>query len=538
MKKRILALLGAFIVLMTSQSSSTYKNREGASTPDFSKEKLGPSSFLMQLEMLETLYRFEETYLSQSEMMELLGTSSSIQTCDNADTDYSALYYDIIWNSTFETPNDENSAFSASYRENDIIGSQARTFTKALKGAIDYLKEHPNSDVKEDICHLKTLKFIIDESLQNDILYTYDYETNTVHISFENCIMDFMDRNDEIENNAGSVERTWHFQTYFEKLLIQILNHVRSTICDCRRVKGQKNTTIDPIDALGFITEASSESQTRNSEEYDGIMPINYAYSFLDAREKEALMFFLAAFKPNRNIDDYYKAINDTDIDALHEFFGMDRKKDLYEFYKIAYAFNTYEGSSMLSSEIDDSAIWTSQKSKDAFYLENVGLEHLIGILKFSTEDLIRMMNPEDFTLEEALYLFDFVKGHLTGFACDLTPRNEQNILEYPEYYIEGVYDIESIYYDYLCTIYDIDEETLLTRKSAIKMTYGEFFGGFKIYDIDSTKLLNTFPLLKTIQGSHFSTSSTADWFDDDAKKISKYREMKVLELQPTHREN
>ncbi len=264
------------------------------------------------------------------------------------------------------------------------------------------------------------------------------------------------------------------YQSYYSiilPILLHEVNHLRESICDCRIEQGA--TTYRGIDYNGDYVPSLSESSCESAlylmdlDPYENEKVYN-DYSYPYERKAEMYLMFLALFNDNAKSEDYYYAMFDTDLNALYNFFGLESREDIYDFYHILYTMDTLNFRTTLSEQFDEENIQNE-----------IGETYRIDIMKRTLMAMVEYTNHHpEFTLEENLLLYQIVKNYLTdeayGHVLATSPSGLQYYANtYDINFIQSLESLESIYTSFLVTYYDTTyEEITMLKKEKIEKKY------------------------------------------------------------------
>lgn len=138
-------------------------------------------------------------------------------------------------------------------------------------------------------------------------------------------------------------------------------------------------------------------------------------------------------------------------------------------------------------------------------------------IFKIALEDLMRyMLDYQDLTLEEALFLFKFVKTIVVSnaFTSATMVEHEGYSYTFDVGYSNDILALETIFSNFLKSYYGIDEERFVYEKGR----FVSFSGVSESYledNVDYKKLVDRFPLLEFINENYKPYYSDATSFDE-----------------------
>lgn len=461
------------------------------------------------------VYYGNEYYLNDEEIKELIRKADTIKNCTNemVTTDVIEVMENIKNNSSQYIASHDfvSSAFMEIDNPNSMNNSILQsTFECALKEILKNLLEEAKNDIKEDFCRLNDLSICngkvsdivgIEGNNLRLILGYYNSEDNVI-------VLDFDAIYDKYEN------LTWYYEdtgmnisliSIFSISLSHEFNHVRQTACNCRINAGQEYLDIDYSDSVSVLIEASAESDLYNSRNFifSNIYNYNKNYAYKEERRCEALIQLMGLM--NNSSEDYYNAIFDSNINALFEFLGANTDEEKVSIYRILYAIDGINYRNDLISRFNE------EEYKDFIEPTDViGREYCYEIMNKFTIDLIQYINNhDDFTLLEAMCLFNFAQS-ICLEDMQYLMRQDENFLEFvsDEDVVNKINDTRIKFYEFLKQYYEVDDKELLKviRQADSTMFIADSSVDSPDYNIpdmekyqDFLRLVEKFPLLKSI---------------------------------------
>lgn len=526
MKKssRLLALLLAMSMTLSScgkANSSTRQDDENAEKQ--TQEDVDSryySTCLETLDVLNSLFIFESIDCEQEVYEGLERIASNKKSCENEQEDYTILYEAIIENSKPAKESDESLFYTNLNEKGEELNlARASLLRGALKQALDIIFKNSQNDYKEDICLLKDLKILPDNSGKTPIFY--NYQTNTLTINYELLLEEYVSAS---QYYSKQEDKTWNINTYFTKIIMLALNCCRGYICNCRLTDGEELESVAHFnEALSALYLATIESFIRNTPEFDGLNKSNYAYEYTKERKAESLLLLYSCFKEGRSLEDYHNAIFDTDVTKLLEFFELNKEhngrqgaRDFIMLINSLYGYLVYSDIFYAMNSYDSDAYeFINDYMIEAYRLYGTYAQQ--KIYKEATVDLVKSIYKGNYTIEEAIYLYNFLSYHILEEGK--SPKEEGNtvditILEYSENFTRSAKAIDKAFKNFVMKHYGITDEEFEEYRSLLAYKSFEDFCTGQLENIDSQKLLTKFPLISTIQKNHFASPLNINFFE------------------------
>ena len=186
------------------------------------------------------------------------------------------------------------------------------------------------------------------------------------------------------------------------------LNIIRQRECKCRIYRGQTYFKI-PTKTL---TNASTESEKKY---YDN--PSKYSFNFYDEKQSEELLLTLGLFRDEVTYNDYYNAIYDSNLEALHKFFNATTEEEVNKLYAIFYAIDAVN--------LKNDLLFTHYNKNDLISKNDiksfVGHSYKIDIFKIVLKNMIQYTNTHnDFSVEDNLVMFNLIKSLIVKDSYEL----------------------------------------------------------------------------------------------------------------------
>lgn len=311
----------------------------------------------------------------------------------------------------------------------------------------DVIKDILRNSINKDLCIIKDLNIVISNDTSIDTLVSTSYEDNVLIIYLNNF----------------TNEHDW---TDKLKTILQYeLNKFRLQACNCMQ---------DNIFPYITIREASIITELYNYNKTETLVS-NFA------TQNESLILLLGLFQ-NNNIDNYYNAIFNNDINTFYEFCGVSNDEEkIYRLNRILYTMDLiYSGNDISSISYDYKA--------DIF---SMIIDNMIDYTK----------ENKDFKLKDNLIIFNIIKNLIVN---DINPNTNDDS-------IDNIKKLNDIYIKFLSTHYKTEIskiESMETTDSIINYTLvlvdicnkNENINNIDIsYTKYTNKIIKKFPLLKNI---------------------------------------
>jgi len=452
----------------------------------FKKEDL--TKFLIQMSEIIPVYNLEEVFLTDKDLEELIQDSKNNQECDNKVLDVNEIYSSIIANSL-----DDNGlltiADDISLEEKEELDKFLRECLKIAIGNMVSKKEIS----LEDACVIKNLRIIFGKT-DTDSCLAYYGKNKVLVIDYERfkSIYDGYESED-LRNNL--------IKEGIIRYIELGLTFPRMQVCDCRLAKGQQNTSIG-VECLirsAFYSRDNSNLGNVNQGIFDNLGS--------DVNHNTSVLLLLAVFKENRNIENLYQIVFDSDLDSLYKYFGLTTKEDIEKFYKIARTMETLT----VSNDIEEDFYAETTSTYSTAFRDFVGYGFKADILKTCISDLMKyIVNNKDLNKEEAMFLYKYVKR----IILSNTGLNS-NDNEFEPNFAKAIISLESIFFDFLSKFYNLDIEEV---DKLYEDTW--LYGAWNLEDngdllnIDCNKLIAKFPLTQFIEANYIKVGSFMDNFD------------------------
>ena len=400
------------------------------------------------------------------------------------------------------------------------------------------IDEHFNTsinNINEDLCKMQDLAIVYDYSEEDLNLFGwYDVERNIICL----CPNSIKSYADILLARKGLSLNKEDYNVFLSRCYYNVLSHEFEHMyhysCDCNGEEYDYMTVFssskreDGKYYFSLNEEASSESifinfdREENLLYYDEKINItNYDYVYLNERSEESLFWLLSLFNNESDINNYYKAIEDTNINLLLDFFDMNNDVDRYNYYKILYTLDGIRKRSDLLDkyEKDFGIIETSDDYNQ--YVNNIGSGYRAEIFRVFLSRLVKYTDlNKDFTIEENLLLFNFVKDKIVdanygdNYVWDENFVNDILFLE--ENYVKFLSDFYKVSYDNVRNL-----EMEIDKYNLMMLDTNSLDGNYI-----ASNLFKRFPMLEIIVKST-SFPIGYDWFlkentEKNFKKILK----------------
>lgn len=502
MKKRIAALLTA-ISLMFSATGCTQKQPEKkyttTSIEDTKDESTKPNS---HKEIYNEYYNYFEnynndnigSYLSNEEINQMINNNYDTTICNfnsNIYIEDEQYNIDVITNVIKENSNNYieknkqfgnlffqlTKSFSNKTWESCILRFDA-SFNITLKKIID----NTNNDIEEDLCNISQLICVsADEDTYSKYINNKNKEIDNygIYLPEENLIIINSTALTELHHNEDIAE----FNKIIGSVIYHLLNHVRQRNCNCRIENSNKYYPFNYNGIIDNTTIYESSAESSYYNQYNG--RITHKDNFSEEQSDEQLLFLLSIFTDS-NINEYYNAIYDGDINKLHQFFGLKTQEEIYDFHQLVYIIDAKNNK--LSETVD--------KDLTTIYRENI-----LGLTLKNMVDYTH--NNKDFKIEENISFLSLI-----NYIINSNNINNNNN-------INNIYTLNNQYITFLQNHYNISEDFMnyyLSDYYINKIIEEVTYGSNKV-NIDKEQilpvLLNRFPKLRYVLNINLDNSKT-----------------------------
>ena len=494
------------IELSNSSSTVGITNHCHVTVLDSAKKIIEEAEYLALCDNIKPTYNCEEYYITEEEIDTIISNASIVATCDNKDDDVLSLINQIDSN-TESYIKDKGNLLNAFHIGDAYEELDEEKFRTMIYEAITESLYDRNDINLEYYCKLKDIKIVIERGNVDVNLFGYfnptindsNYHINdkdTLVLCLDNIIKYYQEYLLKYEKYSELYDNPYDIYYFIKEYILKHeLNHVNQVACNCRLEKGQTYLDVrtlsletpDRIDFPGkFLMEASAESNLYLND-YDYKHDSSYIYP--DLRDKEALILLLSLYSFN-DIEEYYDAIEDSNLPKLYDFLGINTKNDFYDFYKVLYQIDSIYGySSFLDNFIREGDNFTCEKA-----MEFIGDAAYTDLYKLFIKNAIECTNKNSkLTLEDNLFLYELGRSIILGSSYKITEVgykyywNDDRIKEFE--------NLDDIYKSYLTTHYETSFENLKqletkTIESVSTISYNTNL---------ERKITNEYPILKTI---------------------------------------
>ncbi len=453
------------------------------------------TEYLTYFDFQNIKYNHEEYYITEEDVKKAIEVSKTIQECDFL---YDGNYYDLYEKIVSNTKNYvKSSEYKDPFSEETSLyrGTEDQImFSTALYDVLYDWHCKKAGNINEDACRAQDLKVVIGKENNEDLLGLYNSQENLIIIYLENI-------KKNVKNSEKSLESTLKNTIWHE------YNHMRQAPCLCRLKKGQ-TYTFEKGDYIGGIgaslKESSAESYIFNNKSIEPFEKDEdtFDYTYYDERRQEAELMFLNIFQENSDIKDYYRAIFDSDLQAFHRYFGVENEKDILNLYKIIYSIDGLNGSNSLPYNI-----CKKDKLSSNEITRTIGKSYKANLFNYILKNMVEYsVKNTDFTLEQNLVMFNFVKNFITDEIYTLTEEKDENGFYkhiYDKKLVESITKSEEKYVEFLSNHYIVSIDYIRNLKSVDDIIYNlsEYLynNDYRYYTDDVRILLERFPDLEKI---------------------------------------
>lgn len=477
-KKKALSLILA-IIMSTSGLSACSKNNEsnvGALVSD--KEFLSEYLDYYGSESVRYYNRLERLWsITGRDIKKAIKYSETIQECDfKYNNDYLNLFYKIINNTKAKVI---GTGYEYLFSENDnYLDEEKQKEKEAFLSALnDVLQEWNNStisDKNEDACLAQSLSFYFGFYGKDGELARYIPKDNKIILHLAS-----------IKDYAN--EKNINLKDCFMWVIKHEFNHMRQKPCSCKINKGQEfNFEKGSYSNIGSsLIESSAESAVYLEDGNISISEKAFPYVYSDPRYYESCLMLINLFQNDVDIDKYYKAIFNTNLQDLYSFFGAETDEEIYNFYELLFSID----------------ILSSQKK---FYSPDlVRLSYNVNYFNYILKEMVEYTYKNDnFTLQDNIVMFNLIKNVIAKLPDDkIYVYTSEKVKEM----VNSIDESNSKYIEFLSKFYDESIENIkkLENNNYILMELMHYLNdpNAKYYDYSKNiqDLLEKFPDLKKI---------------------------------------
>lgn len=490
----ILALSIPLNMLVGCSQAKVRNNGDKSTSIEFNKDfnNTDLTKFLAEMSEVIPIYNLEEVFLSDEELNELIAASKNNQECDNKVLNSKEIYDSIVANSL-----DENGLITIT---DEISLEEKQEVDKLVRECLNAALENmlaKNEISLEDACVIKKLKLIIGKCDNNSCIAYYE-EDKTLVIDYQNFkkIYDKYD-NKNFRNNL--------IKEGLARYIELGLGYPRLQTCDCRLEKGQANRSIGEGEVLDFLTGSALYSSDNSNL---GNVNKNI-FDNLDINNKHntSVLLLLAVFKENRNINNLYEIVFNSDLEGLFKYFNLTTPEEIEKFYEIARTMEVIT----TDNEYQDEFFTNTTSTYSTAFRDYVGYGYKADVFKASITDLMKsIVNDKDLTKEEAMFLYKYVK-HI---ILNNTGLNDSEY-EFEPNFVNTIIAIENIFFDFFSKYYNLNIEEIDELYEDTWLYEAWFLeDGNDTSKIRFSKLIEKYPLLQFIEANYIALSSYTDNFD------------------------
>lgn len=321
---------------------------------------------------------------------------------------------------------------------------------RVLKNILTKLEKNATNDQKEDNHKLQNLKIV---EVNNKTLPTGEYypDQETIIINM-----------DQLKNELKEIRKynlNIELDDYVELVLAHEINHVRQFKCDCK--KEQDHGSINVLDTMYTLTEASAESYLYNELGYSNEGVNENTFTYASERKVEILLQILTIFKKDVTMEDYYNAIYDSSLSDLYNYFSLDNNEEIKEFYKIIYGIESEKVRNYFFSKYKKKYNISEEEITQIGFDKIIGQAHYSDIFRIFLKNLINYTKDNELSLENNVELYQMIKGTVLRAAYnEIEPvKYVECFLGYSDEMVEDITSYDEIYKDYLQVKYGISSK-------------------------------------------------------------------------------
>lgn len=514
-------------IVVESESNDVVDNEENKQLIFVDTEK-----YLSLCDKVIPKYNYEEYYLSETEMENIIETTKNTYKCDNETFDMVELIFSIKNNNKeyLDTKDGVYDIFNIGDMYNDI---DPLLLEESVIGAICASLLDDSGDKYENYCKMKEIKIVVNNNISTQARFSCllknennkPLDNNILELNLDNILESYNSYMDNYTDFPELYDDPGDIYNYIEKyVLSHELFHVKQFICPCREEKGESNLCIqimnengEKFDSFGkTLIESSAESQLYKDDIYD-LKDGPYVYDFY--RSDEAMLMLLSLFSSD-NVEDYYDAIIDSNFSAFYDFFDLDSAEKKFDFYKILYSLEAIDFSNLFLNKYDSNLeSITRGEAKDL-----IGTACYIDLYKMFIKNSIEYTSTFDISLEENILLNEIARCILLDKASKLEDVNGETEYLWDEEFKDDFLMLDEIYYNYLGEFYNMtrDELDFIREEQFLAL-----FDLFEIHSYDEVSIVNRFPTILNITFAADIFTSKKDYFDD--KFSSEREDVKIL---------
>ena len=356
---------------------------------------------------------------------------------------------------------------------------------------------------------------------EENIAYaSYSYSNNVIEI----CLNNILNSSYDLDKILARIDETVKHE----------LSHVRQRACSDKLDNGGV-LKLDFFNGHNhsFLMEASAESILYNLGIEGGYESLSkdFAYTYEYYRKLENKLLLCSLFN-DYGIEDYYKAINDEDIEALFGYLGANNIEEKKEILSIIYTMDALDCRNNYIIKLLGSK---DNYDKDDIFKVNDTLSnlHYISIFKIAISNLIKYnIDNNDLSLEDNVLLYYLIANQIADGAFLVDDMDNNNETYCYDKFCKQYKIIQDSFFKVLSTIYYTKEEDIEKiyeeyKKIDLKDVFTNISSGISEENISDnnsylftnklSKLLEKFPKIKEIIGNNYLYT---DINEDDSLKM------------------
>ena len=380
--------------------------------------------FLDYYENLPISYYNVNIHSSKEEICTFLQNVQNKQQCDYVFDGKEEELIQTIQANSRDVANSNSKYVSIFEGENEDLSNFV--FQRILSKII----AHSFNNVNEDLCRFQDLGIVfgnVNGSTQeqgfNIFTFIYNPEQNILVLDKE-----------AMEKVAFAENITYPEE--FEHVLLHGLNRARMFSC-----------SIDQFYIpSAVLLEAASETELYYSEK-DQTGYLNHFGNLLYYRKlnHEALLLLLGVFQENFSMEEYYRAICDSDVASFQSLFGLETKEDAVEFYHILESMDfVFHGNDYYNQHSQGLTLNDTIKEAGMGYRAKIFQKFLISMLHYKEKHV-------DFSLNDQLLFLAIARNLIIQDVNYYENDRAYCDLEFAKM----IYDMEEQYISFLSQYYE-----------------------------------------------------------------------------------
>lgn len=493
MKRKRIKFIAYLLSLSMSLTGCNALNKDNISNGQIIESLLESSEESLESEPIEIIEEVEETPIPLNPLISEYMAYYDFETpyyingymVSPLKTDYyksECTYSELLTSYEIANRIKENSASIPMSHSNFF---ECNKNVDMIASIIDEIKENNTNNVNEDIHTILSIKIYYKDyydlssfKIEDTTLAYYDEDTNILIVNKYNILT--------MSDLEGKT-----YDEVLKQILAHEFNHIRQDKCSCRIF--DLNDLEYSDNSMTFIKESSAESELYNIKDSYTEYGI-YQYE----RELETEILLLSILSDSE-IDEYYNAIFDTDLKALHEFFSLKSEEDINDFNQIIYQMDAllYRNS---YNTLENTYIDTAD------YELSIGYNYKIEIFKRCILNLLTKTNNKNISLEENLTIFNIIKNILIKNAFTYREEDDHFIRVTDSNFIESFKELEEKYIEFLSVYYDTEIEEIRSLEEVeikcIIVNINNIIDGKDVInykDEEAFEILNKYPLINNI---------------------------------------